>query len=138
MPIKPILPGQVFQYLHQQKVGAHTALFWLAWAFVAEKDTDFPFAHRIFKKGINNNTAPLQMLELYHKQFQRRMSRHWLNSCKTNDQLNDEYESGEQNKSSRSSLGINIKSSKSQSQQLCRVPLGMPQLRAGIQPRLTP
>jgi len=98
-------PGQVFKYIHQQKVGAHTALFWIAWAFVAEKDNDFPFAEQIFKKGISKNAEPLQMLKLRHQQFQRRMSRHWLNSSKTSDQLNDEYESGEQNRSSRSTLG---------------------------------
>ena len=97
-------PGQVFKYLHQQKVGAHTALFWIAWAFVAEKDNDFPFAEQIFKKGMSKNAGPLQTLKLRHQQFQRRMSRHWLNSSKTNDQLNDEYESGEQNRS-RSTLG---------------------------------
>ena len=100
-------PGQVFKYLHQQKVGAHTALFWIAWAFVAEKDNDFPFAEQIFKKGIRKDAKPLQMLRLRHQQFQRRMSRHWLNSSKANDQLNDEYEDNEHtsNNRSRSLLG---------------------------------
>jgi len=45
------------------------------------------------------------MLQLRHQQFQRRMSRHWLNSSKSNDQFNDEYESGQQERSSRSTLG---------------------------------
>ena len=98
-------PGQVFKYLHQQKIGAYTALFWIAWAFVAEKDSDFPFAEQIFKKGISKNAEPFQMLKLRHQQFQRRMSRHWLNSSKTNDQINDEYDREEENTSSRSTLG---------------------------------
>lgn len=89
-------PGQVFKYLHHQKVGACTALFWIAWAFVAEKDNDFPFAEKIFKKGISKNAQPLQMLKLRHQQFQRRMSRHWLNSSTTNgEEMNmDEYDDG--------------------------------------------
>jgi hypothetical protein len=98
-------PGQVFRYLHQQKIGARTALFWIAWAFVAEKESDFPFAEKIFEKGISKKAEPLQMLKLRHHQFQRRMSRHWLNSSKTNDQLNDEYDMGEQRGPSRSTLG---------------------------------
>ncbi len=98
-------PSQVFKYLHQQKIGGQVAIFWIAWAFVAEKDSDFPFAEQIFKKGISKKAEPLQMLKLRHQQFQRRMSRHWLNSSKTNDQLNDEYDTGDQNRSSRSTLG---------------------------------
>jgi hypothetical protein len=98
-------PGQVFRYLHTQKIGGHTALFWIAWAFVAEKESDFPFAEQIFKKGLSKKAEPLQMLKLRHQQFQRRMSRHWLNSSKTtNDELNDEYDTEEQNRSSRSTL----------------------------------
>ena len=98
-------PNQVFKYLHQQKIGGQTALFWIAWAFVAEKESDFPFAEQIFKKGISKKAEPLQMLKLRHQQFQRRMSRHWLNSSKTNDQLNDEYDTEEHNRPSRSTLG---------------------------------
>jgi hypothetical protein len=94
-------PGQVFKYLHQQRVGTHTALFWIAWAFVAEKDNDFPFAEQVFKKGISKNAEPLQMLKLRHRQFQRRMSRYWLNSSRANDHI-DEYEDDNQ---CRSTLG---------------------------------
>jgi mitotic checkpoint serine/threonine-protein kinase BUB1 beta len=97
-------PGQVFKYLHQQKVGTCTALFWIAWAFVAEKSNDFPFAEQIFKKGITKNAQPLQMLKMRHNQFQRRMSRHWLNQSKTNDRLEDEYEDETPNHS-RATLG---------------------------------
>jgi hypothetical protein len=95
-------PGQVFKYLHQQKVGTHTALFWIAWAYVAEKDNDFPFAEQIFKKGISKNAQPLQMLKLRHQQFQRRMSRHWLNSSQRTDQVDDDEDEGSR---SRGTLG---------------------------------
>ena len=30
-------PGDIFKYLHKNKVGLKVALFWVAWAFVAEK-----------------------------------------------------------------------------------------------------
>jgi hypothetical protein len=94
-------PGQVFKYLHQQKVGSTTALFWIAWAYVAEKDNDFPFAEQIFKKGLSKNAQPLQMLKVRHQQFQRRMSRHWLNSSERNDQLGDD-EAEEEDPTTRS------------------------------------
>jgi hypothetical protein len=100
-------PGQVFKYLHQQKVGQKTALFWVAWAFVAEKGGDFPFAEHIYKKGISKDAQPMNMLKVRHKQFQRRMSRYWLNSSQQpSDQL-DEYDAGEQALSStgRGALG---------------------------------
>lgn len=84
-------PGQVFKYLHQQKVGGETALFWIAWAYVAEKDNDFPFAEQIYKKGMSKDAQPMNTLKVRHKQFQRRMSRHWLNSSMQSEQL-DEYE----------------------------------------------
>jgi hypothetical protein len=95
-------PGQVFKYLHQQKVGSYTALFWIAWAFVAEKDGDFPFAEQVFKKGISKNAQPTQMLKIRHQQFQRRMSRHWLNSSERNDNLEEEEEDSGR---SRAALG---------------------------------
>lgn len=94
-------PGQVFKYLHQQKVGCETALFWVAWAYVAEKENDYPFAEQIYKKGLSKNAQPMNILKVRHKQFQRRMSRHWLNSSQANDQL-DDYEDGEEDHSSRS------------------------------------
>ncbi|KAG7364896.1 Mad3/BUB1 homology region 1 domain containing protein [Nitzschia inconspicua] len=100
-------PSQVFKYLHHQKVGVYTALFWIAWAFVAEKDSDFVFAEQVFKKGISKQAQPLQMLKMRHSQFQRRMSRHWLNSSRsTNDNLEDEYDDEVDGRNqSRSTLG---------------------------------
>ena len=85
-------PGQIFKFLHQQKVGQNTALFWTAWAFVAEKANDFPFAEQVYKKGISKNAQPIDLLKTRHQQFQRRMSRHWLNSSQANAHLDDEEE----------------------------------------------
>jgi predicted transposase YbfD/YdcC len=97
-------PSQVFKYLHQQKVGTYTALFWIAWAFVAEKDGDFAFAEQVFKKGISKQAQPLQMLKMRQNQFQRRMSRHWLNSSKSNHSHVDEYDEDDARNRSRYAL----------------------------------
>lgn len=98
-------PSQVFKYLYQQKVGQQTALFWVAWAYVAEKDNDFPFAEQIYKKGISRDAQPMNVLKVRHKQFQRRMSRHWLNSSQRNEQLEEDYDEEEQPSASRGALG---------------------------------
>lgn len=79
----------VYKFLYSKKVGAKTALFWVAWAWVAEKQNDFKFCEKIFLKGINKKAHPLKMLETRHKQFQRRMSRHFLN---TQASANDSFE----------------------------------------------
>lgn len=72
--------NEVFQHLHRQKIGGHTAMFWAAWAFVVEKNQDFTFAEKIYKKGIIKNAQPIDYLRQRHQQFQRRLSRHWLNA----------------------------------------------------------
>jgi len=88
-------PMTVFKYLHQEKIGTESALLWIAWAFVAERDNDFQFAEQIFKKGISKNAQPLQLLKNRHRQFERRMSRNWLNSSQQSDQVEDEDDDAE-------------------------------------------
>ena len=86
-------PGDVFKFLHQHKVGTKVALFWTAWAWVAEQKADFTFAEKLFVKGISKEAQPLKLLEQRHKLFQARMSRHWLNQTEE-DELDDEEGSG--------------------------------------------
>ena len=95
-------PQDVFKYLHSQKVGSTVALFWVAWAWISENKGDYAFAEKIFKKGISKNAKPLKMLKQRQKQFQRRMSRHWLNTS-TADVINEEGEDESDNK--RGALG---------------------------------
>jgi hypothetical protein len=83
-------PREIFQYLYQQNVGAQVAIFWAAWAFVAEKEQDYAFADKIFNKGLSKKAAPLNYLQQRHKQFQRRMSRYWLNSTNNQDADDDD------------------------------------------------
>ena len=86
-------PSDIFKFLHQKGVGGRTALFWIAWAWVAEKADDYRFAEKVYLKGLSKKAKPTKMLEQRHKQFQRRMSRHWLNNTSL-DQANLDESSG--------------------------------------------
>lgn len=77
-------PHEQFKFFHTHKIGSTTAIFWLAWAWVAEKKKDFPFAEKIFRKAIQKKAQPVDKVNERYKQFQRRMSRHWLNANAAN------------------------------------------------------
>eukprot|EP00586_Coscinodiscus_wailesii_P019822 CAMPEP_0172517578 /NCGR_PEP_ID=MMETSP1066-20121228/286246_1 /TAXON_ID=671091 /ORGANISM="Coscinodiscus wailesii, Strain CCMP2513" /LENGTH=1458 /DNA_ID=CAMNT_0013299657 /DNA_START=234 /DNA_END=4610 /DNA_ORIENTATION=+ len=81
---KTSTPMDIFKFLHQKKVGSKTALFWVAWAWVAEKAGDYSFAEKVFLKAKDKGAKPTKLLEERHIHFQRRMSRHWLNSNSDN------------------------------------------------------
>ena len=83
---------EIFNYLYRQKIGVYVAIFWVAWAFVAEKEKDFAFAEKIFDKGIRQKAQPIKYLLQRQKQFQRRMSRHWLNSANQHEDDDDDEE----------------------------------------------
>jgi hypothetical protein len=85
-------PGDVFKHLHQSKVGSKVALFWMAWAWVAESKGDFEFADKVFVKGIAKNATPVDKLKQRHKQFQRRFAKHMLKEQEEGE-MNDEQES---------------------------------------------
>ena len=78
-------PSDVFKLMGKIKVGTKVALFWVAWAWVAEKAQDFPFTEKIFQKALSVNAEPRAFLEERQKQFVRRMSRHWLNASQAQD-----------------------------------------------------
>jgi Mad3/BUB1 homology region 1 len=86
-------PGDVFKFLHQHKIGTSVALFWTAWAWIAEQKADYAFAEKLFQKGIAKEAKPLELLKQRHKNFQARMSRHWLSESQ-NDYKDEEDESG--------------------------------------------
>ena len=73
-------PSEVFKLMGKIKVGTKVALFWVAWAWVAEKAQDFPFTEKIFQKALSVGAEPRKFLEERQHQFLRRMSRHWLNA----------------------------------------------------------
>lgn len=45
--------GEIFAFLQSNKIGERVALFWIAWAFVAEKHENFTLTDKIFQKGIH-------------------------------------------------------------------------------------
>ena len=79
-------PSEVFKLMSKIKVGTLTALFWVAWAWVAEKAQDFQFTEKIFQKALSVGAEPKKFLEERQKQFLRRMSRHWLNASQANEE----------------------------------------------------
>lgn len=78
-------PNEIFQYLYQQKIGCETAIFWIAWGFVAEKRQEWAFANDVYSKGIRKRAKPLEKLNKRYREFQRRMARQWLNATQTQD-----------------------------------------------------
>ena len=66
------------------------ALFWVAWAWVAEKRGDYSFCEKIFQKAQRVNAEPKKFLVERERQFLRRMSRHWLNTTKCEESLEEE------------------------------------------------
>lgn len=45
-------PGEIFTYMQSNKIGEKVALFWIAWAYVAEKALNYKLADQIFQKGM--------------------------------------------------------------------------------------
>lgn len=44
-------PGDVFSFMQTNKIGEKVALFWVAWAYVAEKALNYKLTDQIFQKG---------------------------------------------------------------------------------------
>jgi Mad3/BUB1 homology region 1 len=84
-------PTQTFRELHRAGIGRDSAIFWNAWAFVAEKSGNFRLADRIFRHAVDEQRAePLPYLLQRKKHFQKRMAKHFLES------LHDPGTSGEE------------------------------------------
>jgi hypothetical protein len=94
-------PAHVFKYLHQHSVGTETALFWMAWAWVAETRGDYDFAEKVFRKGIQKRAKPLDKLQQRHRQFQRRFAKHVLQQQQ---QQQEEYSSDDDGQGGRGTL----------------------------------
>ena len=71
-------PGDVFKYLHANRIGEDCALFFMAWAWCAEHKGNVSFADKVYKRGIARKAAPIERLSARYRQFQRRMFRKWM------------------------------------------------------------
>lgn len=45
-------PADIFSYLYNNHIGDSHALFWIAWAWAAERRKNFKFADKVYKKGM--------------------------------------------------------------------------------------
>lgn len=61
--------------MYNNKIGCKVALFWLAWAFVAEKNGNLKLADQIYNKGLRRFAEPKDLLQKRYHQFQRRLAR---------------------------------------------------------------
>lgn len=66
-------PSEIFGFMQTNKIGEKVSLFWVAWAFVAEKAEKYDVTEQIFRKGIKKMAEPKDLLQNRFNQFQRRM-----------------------------------------------------------------
>eukprot|EP00578_Thalassiosira_sp_NH16_P014046 CAMPEP_0181126148 /NCGR_PEP_ID=MMETSP1071-20121207/27454_1 /TAXON_ID=35127 /ORGANISM="Thalassiosira sp., Strain NH16" /LENGTH=1409 /DNA_ID=CAMNT_0023211689 /DNA_START=213 /DNA_END=4439 /DNA_ORIENTATION=- len=101
-------PSEVFKLMSKIKVGTKVSIFWVAWAWTAEKAQDFQFTEKIFQKALSVGAKPRKFLEDRQRHFLRRMSRHWLNASKAQeDEVDEEEDDGRRGAlNSLSSAGI--------------------------------
>eukprot|EP01031_Cornospumella_fuschlensis_P026135 gene26135-31558_t len=73
--------AETFSFMYTNKIGERLSLFYVAWAFVAEKDANMKAADTIFQKGIKRLAEPKDILVKRYHQFQRRLARQFINSA---------------------------------------------------------
>ena len=62
-------PSEIFGFMQTNKIGEKVALFWVAWAFVAEKAEKYDVTEQIFRKGIKKMAEPKDLLQNRFNQF---------------------------------------------------------------------
>ena len=80
-------PGEIFSFMQSNKIGDKCALFWVAWAFVAEKAQNYNMTDQIYQKGLKRQAAPRELVVKRYHQFQRRMARLMLDREKNGESL---------------------------------------------------
>lgn len=68
----------VFSFMQSNGVGTKMSLFWIAWAFIAEKSQNYQLADNLFQNGIREGAEPKSLLSQRYQQFQRRITRKYL------------------------------------------------------------
>lgn len=68
----------VFSFMQSNGVGTKMSLFWIAWAFIAEKAQNYQLADNLFQNGIREGAEPKSLLSQRYQQFQRRITRKYL------------------------------------------------------------
>lgn len=81
--------GELFKFLYKNGIGLDLAMFWAAWAWVAESSGDYSLADKLFTKAVNRGTDRPQLMKERQQQFTRRMSRLWLKQQSGDDAIDE-------------------------------------------------
>ncbi|KAI8486895.1 protein kinase [Branchiostoma belcheri] len=68
-------PMDIYNFLHDQAIGAQVALFWEAWAWELEQEGDTKKADAVYAEGIQKQAQPVELLIRKQKEFQARVAR---------------------------------------------------------------
>ncbi len=64
-----------FEQLYKRRVGVDTAMLWMTWAWVAEKNSKYKLAEILFRKAMEKKVEPADVVVKRFHQFRRRMGR---------------------------------------------------------------
>ncbi|XP_078591050.1 mitotic checkpoint serine/threonine-protein kinase BUB1-like isoform X2 [Branchiostoma floridae x Branchiostoma japonicum] len=68
-------PVDIYNFLHDQAIGAQVSLFWEAWAWELEQEGDTKKADAVYMEGIQKQAQPVELLVRKQKEFQARVAR---------------------------------------------------------------
>jgi hypothetical protein len=71
-------PLEICNFMNVNEIGTKLALYWIAWAFYLEKNSNFKAADKVYLNGIRQLAQPKDLLSRRYRQFQRRMTRQFL------------------------------------------------------------
>ncbi|KAA0156432.1 hypothetical protein FNF29_01224 [Cafeteria roenbergensis] len=66
-------PADVFRFMRERRIGERVALFWIAFALVAEQSRKYALADKCYKAGIAKRASPADKLKRRQVHFLRRM-----------------------------------------------------------------
>ncbi len=70
--VRPLLQ---FQHLYKKKVGVCTGMFWMAWAWIAEKKGEVQLTETIFRKALERKIEPVKVVRQRFHAFRKRLDR---------------------------------------------------------------
>ena len=115
-------PGEIFSFMQSNKIGDKNALFWIAWAFVAEKAQNYNMTDQIYQKGLKRQALPRELIQKRYQQFQRRMTRLMLDREKNGESLDLTEHSNHENRSDKSRKALGNLSKSQASSGVSRLP----------------
>ena len=64
-----------FEHMYNMKIGVKLAMLWMSWAWVTEKNGDYHLTEIIFRKAMEKEARPMNVIEERFDQFKIRMQR---------------------------------------------------------------